>query len=117
MFYYVPNFCINDPFFEREIRPDNKENETGKQLKVIYTVNIQIIMYDIYENTKTPVMVSETSTGKQLKDIYSKIINVNLEQYKLRFLFGGTEIQEDHKLHQYNLQDDYLIQVLKKLNE
>lgn len=33
-YYYIPNFCINDPFFEKEIKTAENETIQGKELKV-----------------------------------------------------------------------------------
>ena len=32
--FYIPNFCINDPFFEKQIKLDNSLNIKDKTLKV-----------------------------------------------------------------------------------
>jgi hypothetical protein len=46
-----------------------------------------------------------------LKDKCTEVINA---QGGLRLFFGGAEIQDDHKLYQHNLKDDYIVQILKK---
>jgi hypothetical protein len=35
MHYFIPNFCINDPFFEKQIKEDNSLNIKDKILKVV----------------------------------------------------------------------------------
>ena len=32
--YYIPNFCINDPYFEKQIKEDTVLNHKEKILKV-----------------------------------------------------------------------------------
>lgn len=48
-----------------------------------------------------------------IKRIFAEINSIDLVNTKIRFLFGGTELLDDNLIYQYNLKDDYLVQVLK----
>jgi hypothetical protein len=43
--FYIPNFCINDPYFEKQIKVDNSLNVKDKILKVD---NHILIFFSIY---------------------------------------------------------------------
>jgi len=44
-FYYIPNFCINDPYLEKQFKSPERVNKDKKLLKVI---NIHIVIYIRY---------------------------------------------------------------------
>ena len=54
-------------------------------------------------------------SGEELKQLYFSTVNLNKESYKIRMFFGGAEIHDDHKLFQYNMKDDFQIQIIKTL--
>jgi hypothetical protein len=107
--FYVPNYCINDPFLEKQYK-ESKNNKEKKIIKVIVFL-IQLILFDLYENKKINLDVSDNMTGGELKD---KCCEHFIPQGGFRFFFGGAEIKNEHKLYQHNLKDDYIIQILKK---
>lgn len=45
--------------------------------------------------------------------MFCEIADIKEDEYKLKFIFGGTEIQDEHYLFQYKLENDYTIQVFK----
>ena len=49
----------------------------------------------------------------EIKRIFAEINSIDLVNTKIRFLFGGSELLDDNLIYQYNLKDDYLVQVLK----
>jgi len=59
--------------------------------------------------------VSILLSGEELKQLYFSTVNLNKENYKIRMFFGGAEIQDDHKLFQYNIKHDFQIQIIKTL--
>ena len=69
----------------------------------------------MYDNTKILIEVSSNLTGGELKKLYFETKNINYEKYKTRIFFGGAEILEQHKLYQYNLRDEFHIQIIKTL--
>jgi hypothetical protein len=117
--YFIPNYCINDPYFEKIIVPD----DDGKQINDENCENIcqkqndpriiKINLFDLYNNKKIQINVDDHTTGKELKDLYIKSSNVNTNKIiKFRLLFGGSEILDEHKLYQHKMCDDYTIQIL-----
>ena len=100
--YYIPNFCINEPYFEKDF--ELKENYQGKE--------ITITLYETTLFVKDSFRVSNMITGKQLKEIFAKKESIDLIKRKLRMFFGGNEIKDEHILAQHGLEDDYKIQVM-----
>ena len=52
--------------------------------------------------------------GKELKDLFCEINNISFDNYKIRMFFSGNEITDEHFLYQYNIQNNFKIQVMKK---
>ena len=100
--YHIPNYCINDPFFERQYK--KKKNVEEKKVK--------IKLFEPMGNINEEKSVSNTMTGKELKDLFKKEHNIG-DNFNLRLFFGGMEITDDHFLYQHNLKNGYKIQVMK----
>ena len=88
--YKIPNYCINLPFFEKEIHQVDESHNIKK---------ISIHLYDVYDNKKTNLNITDNQ--------------IDLSKFKLRFLFGGSELMDENFLYQYNFQEGYIIQILK----
>jgi len=101
--YIVPNYCINDPYFEKEF----KENENVKK------VNLKLNFYEVATNTTTSFETNNLVSGEELKKIFCEKNNISLDDYKIRMFFSGNEILNEHFLYQYNIKNDYKIQVMK----
>ena len=101
--YRVPNYCINDPFFEKELMAvdENKEKR-----------NINITLYDLYKNKKTDVEIDENSLCEKLKFLFCEKNQIDLNKAKIRMLFGGVEMKDENHIYQYKLQDGYTVQIL-----
>lgn len=100
--YVIPNFCINDPYFEVQILPDDpRHNET-----------ITIFLIDSYYLRNTELQIKESATGQELKEIYSSKYDIDLTKTNIRFIFGGTFIKEKETLYQHKLKDKFTLQVL-----
>jgi hypothetical protein len=103
-FYFIPNFCINEPFFEKKFNTDKIKKENEKIIKLIlYETSLSIC--DEFE-------VSNMISGKELKNIFAKKEGINLIKTKLRVFFGGSEILDEHILIQHNIDDGYKIQFM-----
>ena len=100
--YHIPNYCINDPFFERQYK--KKKNVEEKKVK--------IKLFEPMSNINEDKSVSNTMTGKELKDLFKKEHNIG-DNFNLRLFFGGMEITDDHFLYQHNLKNGFKIQVMK----
>jgi len=101
--YRVPNFCINDPYFEKIININNTENVPKM---------IIIKLYNLYSNNYLSLEVNNTMTGQELKDLYCKSVKLNNNYYITRLIFGGAEIKDDHKLIDHKIQNDYIVQIM-----
>jgi len=102
--YRIPNYCINLPYMEKKI---NSVDESHKMNKM------SIVLYDVYENKKTNIDISDNIKIEEIKKKYSEHNKIDLSKNKLRFLFGGTELKDENYLYQYNLQEGFIIQILK----
>jgi len=101
--YIVPNYCINDPYFEKEFKI--QQNVEKKKLK--------INLYEVANNKNTPVEVSNLISGEELKKLFCEKNNVSFNYFNIRMFFSGIEVSNDHFLYQYNIQNDFKIQVMR----
>ena len=101
--YIVPNYCINDPYFEKEYTI--KENVEKKEFKLNF--------YEVANNKNTVLEVNNLMSGEELKKIFSEKNNISLNDYNIRMFFAGSEITNQHFLYQYNIKNDYKIQVMR----
>lgn len=99
--YCVPNYCINDPYFELELLPkDNNHNS-----------EIEIKLFDLINQKNLLISVNENITGAELKQKYSEMHNIELSKNKIRLLFGGGLIKDDETLYQHKVKNGFSIQV------
>ena len=101
--YIVPNYCINDPYFEKEYKI--KENIEKKDLKVN--------LYEVATNTNSLIEVNNLTSGKELKQSFCLKNKLSPDDYVIRMFFAGMEITNEHFLYQYNIKNDFKIQVMK----
>lgn len=102
--FKIPNYCINLPFFEKEIHQVDESHQIKK---------MSIILYDVYDNKKTNINITDNIQIKDIKQKYSEHNKIDISKYRLRFLFGGSELKDENYLYQYNFQEGYIIQILK----
>ena len=100
--YHIPNYCINDPFFERQYKV--KKNIEEKKVK--------IKIFEPTGNINEEKSVMNTMTGKELKELFRKEHNIG-DNFNLRLFFGGMEIVDDHFLYQQKIKNGFKIQVMK----
>ena len=104
--YKIPNYCINEPYFERKLNENIKiEN---------------IISLRIYGNYKGELFefylrVSDKITGKQLKDIIKSTKNLD-NNVNIRIFEQGFEIKDEHILYQLNLYNDLPVHIVINQN-
>ena len=84
---------------------EKEEEHNNKKLK--------IIVHDVYANKKINFEFSDDVKIIDIKRIFAVDCNIDLVNVKLRILFGGNELMDENFLYQYNIKDDYIIQVLK----
>ena len=99
--YKVPNFCINDPYFELELLPkDDSHNEI-----------IEIKLFDIINQKNIQIKVSENEKGIDLIKKYASKYNIDLNEFVIRLLFGGGIIKENDTLYQHKVKNGFSIQI------
>lgn len=101
--YFIPNYCINDPYFEK-----NFDNVKEKEEQ-----NIELILFETSLNVEYTFTVSNFTTGKKLKEIFAEKAELDLNKCKLRIFFAGNEIKDEHKLFQHGLNNNYKLQIMK----
>ena len=70
-------------------------------------------MYDLYDNKKYKLTISNQATGAELKSKFVELSNITPEEYNIKFIFGGTQIKEDQCLYQHGIKNEYTIQIFK----
>ena len=103
--YKIPNYCINDPIFERDYEVFKEKNNSIENIPIIIFCFITNDMKEIKLN------VFNKSSGKEIKELISKEIDKPLENYKFRLFFSGQEILDDHLLFYHNIENKNKIQV------
>jgi hypothetical protein len=99
--YKIPNYCINDPYFELELLPqDDSHNE-----------EIEITLFDIPNQKNIKMKVRENQTGKFLIEKYAEKYNIDLNKNIIRLLFGGGIIKDNDTLYQHKVKNGYSIQI------
>lgn len=84
---------------------DKKEEYKNKKLN--------IILHDVYDNKKIEVEIDDDIQISDIKKKFADINSIDLVNFKLRLLFGGSELKDENFLYQYNIKDNYIIQILK----
>ena len=100
--YYVPNYCVNDPYFEKTL-----------SLKKVKKKKINLILYDVANDHAVNHQFSVHDKGEKLKKVFREQTGTKENEYKLRLFFSGMEILDDEYIYQHKLDDGYKIQVMK----
>ena len=100
--FRVPNYCINDPYFEIELLPKNGGNNNNL---------LNVILFDISNQKKINLDVHENTTGREIINLYANKNNINLDKNIIRLLFGGSIIRNDETLYQHKVKNGQMIQV------
>ena len=95
--YKIPNYCINDPYFERE----KKECD----INLIESETKKIKIYGYGDFKEFYLEINNKLSGKELKDLCRKHENLD-ENVKLRIFILGVEIEDEDILYQHNLTED-----------
>lgn len=67
----------------------------------------------MYDNKSLNFDFPENITGHDIKLIFTEKLNLNINEWKIRLLFGGAEIKDDQMLYQHKIKDGFTIQVSK----
>ena len=101
--YIIPNYCINDPYFEKQYKINNN----------IENKNIKIKLFDPSNGSNISLNITNAFSGEELKKIYYEKTGISTHEYNLRLFFGGQEIKDNNFLYQFNIQKGFKIQVMK----
>lgn len=104
--FKVPNFCVCDPCFERDYDKIEKQGNT------IEETPINVVLYYLALNKNINLKVTNKTIVKSLKELFAKEMKINMNKQKLRLLFKGQELVDDHLLYYYNVGNDSKIQVM-----
>ena len=99
--YRVPNYCINDPHFQLELL-DNNDAKGEK---------IEIKLFDVINQKQNKLTVLDSITGNELIEKYAKEENIDLNEKKIRLLFGGGIIKGNETLFQHKVKNGFKIQI------
>lgn len=99
--FRVPNYCINDPYFELELLNNNEAK--GE--------NIEIKLFDVVNQKQIKLNVLDSITGGELIVKYANEGNIDLNKNKIRLLFGGGIIKENETLFQHKVKNGFSIQI------
>ena len=100
--YYVPNYCINDPYFEKTLSlVDEGENK------------LILLLHDVSSDVTITGEFSNHDKGEKIKKYFREKTNMNENEYKLRLFFSGMEIKDDEFIYQHKLDNNFKIQVMK----
>ena len=99
--FRVPNYCINDPYFQLELL--DKDKAQGEE--------IEIRLFDVVNQKQNKLNVLDNITGEELMEKYANEENIDLAKNKIRLLFGGGIIKENETLFQHKVKNGYSIQI------
>lgn len=98
--YKIPNYCINDPYFKRDMSTDNSESQIIK------------IKFYSYGNKHSIILEVNTQwTAKKLKEEFIKNQKIDGDK-KIRFFVCGIEIKDDEFLYQHKVNQGKPIYVI-----
>jgi hypothetical protein len=100
--YYVPNYCINDPYFEKTLSLKDEEEK-----------KLTLLLHDFSNDMSVTAQFSNHDTGKKIKKVFIEKTKMNEKEYKIRLFFSGMEIKDNDYIYQHKLDDNYKIQVMK----
>jgi len=106
--YDVPIFCINPP-----VSYDLPKNKELKK-EDVSSSNIHVKLRNVGAVTDIDLTVANNIATLELKEEYIKKSGSDLKPDKLRFFFGGKELQDSHLIAEYGVKDGLVIQVFKK---
>ena len=100
--FRVPNYCINDPYFEIQLKPKNGGNSNNF---------INIVLINVSKNSKVNLKVNENTKGGDIINNYAKMNKIDLKRYIIRLLYGGGLIREEETLYQHSVKNGDMVQI------
>jgi hypothetical protein len=93
--YKIPNYCINNPYYERNCVKDyNKEKK-----------NIKVKFYSYGGKHSIELDIESQWTAKKLKEKYKELEKIDKDK-KIRFFIYGIEIKDEEYLYQHYLNEE-----------
>ena len=100
-YYKIPNYCINDPYFEKIIVDENNVKEEKIKVKLYGWKNLEI-------------EINNKLKGKDLKNEIRMKEKIE-EDYIIKLFYKGAEIKDDDYLYKHDLNENYPV-MLKVFN-
>ena len=100
-YYKIPNYCINDPYFEKIIVDENNVKEEKINIKLYGWKNLEI---EINNKLKGTDLKNEIRMKEKIE-----------EDYIIKLFYKGAEIKDDDYLYKHDLNENYPV-MLKVFN-
>ena len=104
--YHIPNFCVEDPFYEKDFDGYEKLYDT------VDDANIKITVCYYNDGKQYQMKIRNKCTGFDLKHKFGKIINLNTKANVMRVLYKGQEIEDTHCMYYHGLVQDSFVYIL-----
>lgn len=101
--YFIPNYCINDPYFEKSFEDqDEVKDET-----------LNLTLFEITKNISVDLEVSTKLTGAELKELFREKGKFPEDKFTFRIFYAGNELKDDQMIGQHKIKDGFKLQVMK----
>jgi len=100
-YYKIPNYCINDPYFEKIIVDENNVKEEKIKVKLYGWKNLEIEINNKFKGTD---LKNEIRMKEKIE-----------EDYIIKLFYKGAEIKDDDYLYKHDLNENYPV-MLKVFN-
>ena len=94
--FKIPNYCICDPVFERDYDEIKKNDENIIEKDIIIIICIRNHKNEIIE--KKIGNITNKTRVFEVKEKFAKKIDINMDEYKIRFFYKGFELLDENLL-------------------
>ena len=108
--FKIPNYCICDPVFERDYDEIKKNDENIIEKDIIIIICIRNNKNEIIE--KKIGNITNKTRVFEVKEKFAKKIDINMDEYKIRFFYKGFELLDENLLWYDNVENMAKIQCL-----
>ena len=108
--FKIPNYCICDPVFERDYDEIKKNDENIIEKDIIIIMCIRNHKNEIIE--KKIGNITNKTRVFEVKEKFAKKIDINMDEYKIRFFYKGFELLDENLLWYDNVENMAKIQCL-----
>ena len=108
--FKIPNYCICDPVFERDYDEIKKNDENIIEKNIIIIICIRNHKNEIIE--KKIGNITNKTRVFEVKEKFAKKIDINMDEYKIRFFYKGFELLDENLLWYDNVENMAKIQCL-----